>query len=136
MITTRLKIIFALTVLVNALHGIEEYLTGLYNGPTWLTVIGPLANMPANQATFAVYEIMFSLLLFAVLVAVVANDKWQFRLLPMISIFYLVELEHPVIAAYQRSYHPGLFTALLFPVLAFLFWQEWLRVYRETRQKS
>jgi hypothetical protein len=136
MITHRLKYIFAASIPVFILHGIEEYFTGFYNLDKldeW--IFGLLPFVSIHQAMFATFQIMFWLLLIVSLLLLL-NERAQFYILGLAGVIYVFELHHPIKALLTGGYYPGLITSLVFPIIAFLFWKEWLRIKNNTNRKT
>ena len=124
MISSKLKTIFGISVLLFVAHGLEEYLTGFYNIDSHFSfVFRPLFAMPIEQATFLLFQIMIWFL-FSFCFLLVSGEKWQIRLMTLLGFGYLYELHHIIKAVYVGGYYPGLITALTFPILAFFYWRE------------
>ena len=130
MISSRLKNIFILSILVFIAHGLEEYFTGLYNVDSHVEfMFGYFNTLPNLQAIFFLFQIMFwfTLIIFALLIS---GEKWQLRLMIIPGLVYIYELYHFWKAISVGGYYPGLITALMFPVIAFFFWKELIRNYK------
>ena len=124
MISSRLKIIFGLSVPVFIAHGIEEYLMGFYDmSPDFLFVFSPLLVMPERQALFLLLQIMVWLLL-GISFLLVLGGVWTRHVIILLGLLYVYELHHFIDAFRAGGYAPGLITALAFPVFAVLFWRE------------
>ena len=129
MITAKLKIIFAFSVPVFIMHGIEEYITGFYELDAldeW--IFGLLPFTSTHEATFATFQVMFWLLLIISSLLLV-SDRVRFQVLLLIGFVYVIELHHPIKAILAGGYYPGLITSLVFPVFALLFFREWWRIW-------
>jgi len=63
--TTRLKNIFGLSILLFIAHGVEEFLTHFYETDAWdQAIFGSLfGNLSTHGATFVTFQVMFWLLL-------------------------------------------------------------------------
>ena len=135
MITTRLKVLFALSIPLFIVHGIEEILTGFYAVDAWdQFLFTPFATLSPHGVMFVTFQLMFWLLLVVSLV-LLSGEHWRLRMLGIIGLVYVFELHHPIKAILAGGYYPGLITSLFFPVLAYFFWKEWLRV-RSTTKNS
>ncbi|MBI3573805.1 HXXEE domain-containing protein [Candidatus Kaiserbacteria bacterium] len=133
MISTRLKIIFALSIPFFIVHGAEEYLTHFYDiDSSYHFVFGWLASASAYQAMFATFEVMLWIL-FVVALLLLLGERSRFWLLGIVGIIYVFELHHIIKALLAWSYYPGLITSFAFPIFAFLFWKEWMRLYYHNR---
>lgn len=131
MITKTLKTIFAVSVPVFIAHGIEEFLTHFYDIDSHdQAIFGLFSSLSTHGAMFVVFQIMFLLLLIISLLLLMGN-KWQFYTLSLIGIVYVYELHHIIKAISVGGYYPGLYTSLAFPVLAVLFWKEWLKARKQ-----
>ncbi len=132
MITKRLKIIFALSIPLFVLHGIEEFTTHFYDIDIHSQkIFGVLSGLSNHGATFVTFQVML-LLLLLISFLLILGEKWRFNTLAIIGAIYIYELHHIYKAIMVGGYYPGLYTALLFPVLAFFFWKEWLRAKKQT----
>ncbi len=133
MISQRLKNIFVLSIPVFIAHGLEEYLTGFYNTDSHIKFIfGYLNTLPNPQATFLLFQIMLwlALIVFAFLIS---NGKWRLGLMVIPGLIYIYELHHIFKAFSVGKYYPGLITALVFPIIVFLFWKELLKNYKSRK---
>ena len=135
MITPRLKIIFGLSIPLFIVHGTEEFMTGFYNLNQWHEwIFGLLPFTSVHQATFSIFQVMFWVLLI-VSFLLLFSERTRFYVLVLIGIIYIFELHHIVKAALVGGYYPGFLTALFFPIAAFFFWREWLRIFWRTTPK-
>ena len=132
MITNKLKIIFGFSIPIFILHGIEEFVTHFYDIDAHdQAIFGLLSSLSNHGATFVVFQIMLWLLLIISLLLLLGS-KWQFYTLAIIGVIYIYELHHVYKAIAVGGYYPGLYTALAFPIIGFLFWREWLKVKKQT----
>ena len=130
MITSRLKIIFALSIPLFIAHGIEEIMTGFYKLDAWDEwIFGLLSFTSIHEAMFATFQVMLWLALIVFLLSLF-GERARFYLLAFAGIIYVFELHHPIKAALAGGYYPGLVTSLVFPVIAYFFWREWLKIYK------
>ncbi|HCB35095.1 MAG TPA: hypothetical protein DEP25_00460, partial [Candidatus Taylorbacteria bacterium] len=115
---------FGLSIPLFILHGIEEYRTGFYNvDKLYQFIFRPFSEMSGNQVMFITFQIMLWLLL-VVSFLLVASERWRLRMIAVLGVVYILELQHIWKAVVSWSYHPGLITALAFPVIGFFFWRE------------
>lgn len=128
MVTQKLKSIFGLSIPVFIAHGIEEFMTHFYDKDAWdQAIFGNLfGNLPTHGATFITFQIMLWLLLI-ISFLLLLGEKWQLRVLAIAGVIYIYELHHVIKAVSVGGYYPGLITALIFPVIAYFFWREWLK---------
>ena len=130
MISKKLKIIFGLSVPVFIAHGIEEYMMRFYDmSPDFLFVFTPLFPMPERQALFLLLQIIVWLML-GISFLLVLGGAWPRRIIILLGLLYIYELHHFIDAFRAGGYAPGLITALIFPVFAFLFWKEFLKTHK------
>ncbi len=132
MITNKLKLIFGVSIPLFILHGIEEFMTHFYDIDTHFgAVFGSLAGLSSHGATFVTFQVML-LSLLIISFFLILGEKWRLNILAIAGLVYIYELHHLYKAVMVGGYYPGLYTALLFPVLAFFFWMEWLRAKKQT----
>ena len=132
MITTRLKTIFGLSILLFIAHGVEEFLTHFYDIDTHnQAIFGALSGLSTHGATFVVFQVMLWLMLTTAFLLLL-GEKWRFNVLAVVGLVYLYEFHHIYKAVLVGGYYPGLVTALAFPIVAFFFWNEWLRIKKQT----
>lgn len=135
MITKRLKLIFGLSIPLFVAHGVEEIMTGFYNLDQWDEwIFGLLPLTSVHEAMFVTFQVMLWLLLLVSFVLLL-GERWRFRTLALIGVIYVFELHHVIKAVSAGGYYPGLITALLFPIFAYFFWSEWLKVWRAPRDQ-
>lgn len=132
MISSRLKNLFLIGILLFIAHGMEEYFTGFLSGngdPIFNFIFRPFEGMSPEEATFVMFQLMFwsSLIMIFLLLS---GKKWALTVLVLPGIIYVVEAHHLIEAAIHRAYYPGMVTALFFPVLAFFYWKELLKQLR------
>jgi hypothetical protein len=130
MITNKLKFIFGISVPLFIAHGIEEFVTHFYDIDSHdQAVFGLLSSLSNHGATFVTFQIMLWLLLI-ISFLLILNEKWRLNVLALAGLVYIYELHHIYKAILVGGYYPGLYTALLFPIIGFLFWKEWLGIYK------
>jgi hypothetical protein len=140
MASRQLKWIFGISIPIFMAHGLEEWATCFYGVDShykWL--FSPFDGMPANKATFLLFNLMAWLWLWTGLLLSL-SPKWQLPLAILPGILYLFELHHFLDLYQHRRYTPGLVTSAAFPFLAFLFWRQWMRdvaaAVRDTRSSA
>lgn len=128
MITKKLKIIFGISIPLFIAHGIEEFATHFYNIDVHSQeIFGALSGLSNHGATFVTFQIMLWLLL-AVSLLLILGERWRFNVLAIAGLVYVYELHHIYKAVSASGYYPGLYTALVFPIIGFFFWKEWLQI--------
>lgn len=128
MITSRLKYLFLISIPVFIAHGLEEYFTGFYDiDQLDQIVFSPLAAMSTHQATFAMFQIMFWILLIVSFLLIFKYERWRLYLITFLGLIFIFELHHLYKAVAVGGYYPGLISALAFPVLGFFWWKELLK---------
>lgn len=137
MITTKLKTIFGLSILLFIAHGIEEFVTHFYDTDAWDQAIfgNFFGYLSTHGATFITFQVMLWLLLI-ISFLLLSGEKWQFRILAIVGVIYIYELHHIIKAVSVGGYYPGLVTALVFPGIAYFFWREWLRIFQLSSLKK
>jgi len=127
MITNKIKIIFGLSIPLFILHGIEEFTTHFYDIDIHSgAVFGYLSGLSNHGATFVTFQVMLWLLL-VISFLLLLGEKWRLNVLALAGLVYVYELHHIYKAVMVGEYYPGLYTALLFPVIAIFFWKEWFK---------
>jgi hypothetical protein len=127
MISSRLKNIFAFSIPLFIAHGLEEYFFGFYNIDSHIKfMFGYFEQMMPLQATFLIFQIMLWLLLI-VSYFLIRGERWRLWLMAIPGIIFIYELHHFYKALDVGGYYPGLVTALLFPVIGYLYWKEWTK---------
>ncbi len=135
MIAKRLKIIFGLSIPLFILHGIEEFRTGFYKADAVSEFIfRPLERMSEHEIMFVTFQVMFWLLLVVAFLMTI-SERWRLRMMVVLGLVYIVQLHHIWKALVSWSYYPGLYTALLFPIVGFFFWKELLPQLRKANNK-
>lgn len=128
MISPKLKTLFLLLSLVFIAHGFEELLTGFYNIDSHVAfVFGFVQAWTPIHAAFFVFQIMMWLL-FIISFFLILGPKWQLRLLVIPGLVIIYEFHHFYKAIEIGVYYPGFFTALLFPILGYWYWKEWMKM--------
>jgi len=136
MITNRLKYIFALSIPLFIVHGIEEFSTHFYDIDAHdQAVFGLLSGLSVHGATFVTFQVMLWLLLI-ISFLLILNEQWRFRVMIIPGLIYIYELHHIYKAVGVGGYYPGLVTALVFPIVAYFFWREWLRSLAQMSAKN
>lgn len=137
MITSRLKLIFGLSIPLFIAHGIEEFTTHFYDTDAWdQAIFGNLfTDLSTHGATFVTFQIMFWLLLIVAFILLM-GERWRFYMITLLGMIFVFELHHPIKALLAGGYYPGLITSLGFPILAFHFWREWLRIFQARALKE
>ncbi|MSR71677.1 MAG: HXXEE domain-containing protein [Candidatus Taylorbacteria bacterium] len=130
MITNKLKIIFGLSIPLFIVHGIEGFMTHFQDVDAHdQKIFGLLNGLSNHGATFVTFQVMLWLLLIISFLLLI-GQRWQFNILAIVGLVYIYELHHIYKALITGGYYPGLYTALLFPVVAVFFWKEWLKIYK------
>ena len=131
MISSRLKLIFGLSIPLFVAHGFEEYFTRIYDVDSQVQfALGFLKPFGSLQTRFMIYQIaLWALLIVAYIL--VMKGIWQRPLLIFLGLLFVYDLQHIYDAFVTGGYYPGLATSLAFPFLAYFFWREWLKVYQK-----
>lgn len=134
MISQKLKNIFILSIILFVAHGVEEFFTGFYNvDKSFLLTVGKLSNnLPL---VFIFYQIILWLILLLAYFFLRKN-KWVFPIPITLIILMILELQHLYETLITGKYYPGTYTAVIFPLLAFLFWKELIKNLRQNHEKN
>lgn len=132
MITVKLKEIYLVSVVLFLIHGIEEYLTQF---PTIDPIFTGIArHIPIDQnLLFILLQIVWLLFLTAIIIIAPSREKVALRLMVLVGLVFIFELEHLIRAAVSQSYYPGLVTAVLLAIIGFTFWNEFSKVNQRRR---
>lgn len=87
--------------------------------------------MSAPQAAFLLFQIMIWLLL-VISFLLITKEKWRLRVMVIPGSIYIFELHHFWEALISGGYYPGVITAIAFPIIGFLFWQELLKNFQHS----
>lgn len=135
MVSKKLKILTALTILLLYLHAYEEAVTGFPQSDVFFIWIGNAFLNQTTEAYWVSHIIWFVLL--AISFLLILGGKWTLRILSIFSLVFIVELHHVIKAIiYQKLYYPGMFTALLFPILGIFYWRELIINWRKNYGRS
>lgn len=122
MISQKLKNIFVFSIIFFIAHGVEEFLTGFYNvDKSFLLTVGKISNN--LSLAFILYQIILWLLLLLAYFFVKKN-KWVLPISITLIVLMILELQHLYETLIIGKYYPGTYTAVIFPIIAFLFWKE------------
>jgi len=128
MISEKLKNIFLLSVIVFIAHGLEEIIRGFSNiDPHLDFMFGKLATLPTMQALFILFQVMLWFLLI-IGYFMLKGEKWRLWLMFIPGLIFIYELHHFYKAFEVGGYYPGLYTALVFPIIGYFYWQELIRI--------
>lgn len=122
--------LFLTAVILWVAHGVEELATGFYAVDSQVKfMFGFTEKLTSLHASFLVFQIMLWLILI-VSYLLILGPKSQLRLIIIPGIILVYELYHIYKAVAVGGYYPGLITALGFPIIAFLFWQQLLKEFK------
>ena len=130
MITSRLRRIMALCIVLFLLHGLEEWFSGFYDVDPTFGLAARLA--PSKAASVFVGSQIALWVMLVVFYILLLGAKWRLRALVLFGLVVTFEVEHVVLALVKRAYYPGAVTSTLFIPLAVLFWMELRRVWQMT----
>lgn len=127
MISKRLRNLFYFSIPIFIAHGLEEYFTGLYSVDSHVKfMFGYFESIATSQAVFLLFQIMLWLMLL-VSAVLIFNEKSRLYIMVIPAIIFIYELHHFWKAFDVGGYYPGLVTALLFPLVGYFYWKEWLK---------
>jgi len=128
MLSKKLKTIFLFSILLFYVHGLEEILTDFYSTDVFVGYIANFFNsMP--QAVYWILHIGWWVLLLVVFLLIIGG-KWHLRIMVLYGIVLIFESHHLIKAIETWGYYPGMITALFFPIVAFFFWRELIKIYK------
>ncbi len=114
-------------------HGVEEFMTHFYDTDAhYGAVFGTLSELSNHGATFVTFQVMLWLLLI-ISFFLILGENWRFNVLAIVGLVYIYELHHLYKAVVIGGYYPGLYTSLVFPVMTFFFWKEWLQAKKQIK---
>jgi len=88
MVTNKLKTIFAVSVLLFIVHGLEEMFTGFYELDAWdQAIFSPLAHLSVHGAMFVTFQIMFWILLIVVSILLL-NERAHVSICSLFQVSY------------------------------------------------
>lgn len=118
--------IFGFSIPLFIAHGLEEYFNNFYNIDSHSKfLLKPFLGVADYQASFLVFQISFWILLILVFLFNRNLPKW---LTVAIGLVYVYEIHHIIKAIEFGGYYPGLITALGFPIVAYFYWREFIRL--------
>jgi len=127
MISQKLKNIFEFSILLFLAHGLEEYFTGLYNLDSFYQ------SFSNPKAVFVVVILVLSNALLIISFLLVQKNKWVFGLSILLELVIIYELVHIYEAIKIWGYYPGLYTALVFPIMGYFLSKELLNNYKRSK---
>lgn len=124
-ISSKLKQLFLLAIVLSIAHGIEELATGFYNTDrSFLLTVGKVGGNLA--VAFVIYWLILWGLFWLAYMLVV-RGKWIRILSGIVGVVMLLELQHLYEVVATGKYYPGAYTAILFPIIGFFFWKELIK---------
>lgn len=129
MVSQKLKNIFLFTIITIYIHGVEEVITGFPHVDGFMGFGAAYFKISPEQFYWIAHVIFWVSL---PLLYILFNKKHIALLLfSLFGLFFIIELHHIFKTAYFRSYYPGLLTALIYPFIGVLYWQELLKNWRK-----
>ena len=124
MISKKLKFLFQISIPLFIIHGAEEYLSG-YTGSIEKIFV------PDPRGLFLLFQIAFVVILLLLATPCYCNKKTQLVIMTFVGLIFIFEMIHIVEAFKIGNYYPGLFTAVFFIPIGFLFWKELLTNFKK-----
>ncbi len=129
MISKNLQLLFVLSLLLIAAHGVEETLTEFRRtDPFVISIANYLGTTP--EMFYWIFHIIWWVLLPSVYIFLRKSDV-LLPLLTLFSIVFVFELHHVVKAVIANRYYSGMFTALFYPILGVFFYKELIKNWKE-----
>ena len=125
--TSKLKKLFFLGLLLLIAHGLEEIFTGFYNiDYQFHFVFSPLIALPEPQGLFILFQILLWIALLILGLSTI-SQRWRLRLMIIPAIIFVFEVHHIILAIGIGGYYPGLITAIFLPIVGIFFWRELMK---------
>ncbi len=122
MISTKLKKLLGISLLLIYAHGLEEIITGFYPSDRYMIFFSSLfASIP--QATYWISHLLFWVFLLISYLLVIGG-RWKYFVLALFGTIFFIELHHPIDAFLTGGYYPGMITALIYPFIGFFYWKQ------------
>ena len=122
MISQKLKNIFAISIPIFIIHGLEEYFTGLY-------AVDPFYQLFSNpKLIFVIIVLIFLNIILVISYILIQKNKWTLGLFVLFELLLVYELTHIYMAVKVGGYYPGFITALIFPVITVFVGKELIKI--------
>lgn len=128
MVSKKLKTIFLISVILFYIHGIEEVMNNFYHVDSFILGIANFFNTIPQAVYWISHTAWWSLLVIVLLFLV--GGRWVLHLMAVYGLVLIFESHHLIKALTVSGYYPGVVTALFFPIIAFFFWRELVKLYR------
>lgn len=116
------KILIIFTSALIIAHSTEEYFTSFQTpDAVFIAMHNVLAPQLDNDLFFIIFQILSDIIFIAMLVILTQKKKEMWGAWLM-SALMLIELHHIFEAIMRQTYHPGLVTALLYPLYTLAWW--------------
>lgn len=133
MISKHLRLLFLLSLLLIAAHGVEETFTGFRHTDSFVVAFGNFFNM-TPEAFYWTFHILWWILLPSVYIFL-RKSTFMLPLLTIFSIVFIFELHHVIKALMASQYYPGVITASFYPILGIFFYKELIKNWRLKLQR-
>lgn len=134
MISKKLKLLFLLTLILIAAHGVEEFNTKFLYIDESNRFFANLLNTK-EEIFYWAFHIMWWLMLIVVYLLIMGG-KWALIPLTLFGIVYVFEIHHMFKGFQTGGYYPGMLTALFYPVLGIFYWKELIKNWRVNNGRS
>ena len=131
MVSKKLKIIFFISVILFYIHGVEEVMNNFYDIDSFILGIASFFDS-IPQAVYWISHAAWWLFLVIVLLFLIGG-RWMLHFMTVYGLILIFESHHLIKAFTASAYYPGMVTALFFPVVAFFFWRELIKLYRNIK---
>ncbi|OGG29407.1 hypothetical protein A2971_03910 [Candidatus Gottesmanbacteria bacterium RIFCSPLOWO2_01_FULL_46_21] len=129
MVSSKLKKILLISLLLIYAHGLEEIITGFYPRDRYMIFFSSLfTDVP--QATYWISHTMIWFFFFISFLLVIGG-RWKFIVLALFGSIFFIELHHSIDALLTNGYYPGMITATFYPVVGIFYWRQLLIDWRK-----
>ncbi len=128
MISTKLKNILILTMLLVAAHAIEENIAGFYAKDLFIQYPSVYFNS-IPQTFYWTSHIMWWLMIL-IGFFLILGGKWTLRILTLFGSVYFFELHHVIKGILAGQYYPGMLTGAIYPFVGFFYWKELIKNFK------
>lgn len=128
MVPMNFLIIFAVSILLNYLHGIECIKTKFYDvEPNFYFCTKYFKTI--HESVYYVFHGTFWIFLLLMLCFLLGGN-WIFIPLGLYGTVFFSEFHHFIKGIKKRKYYSGMITSFFFPILGFFYWIELLKLWR------
>ena len=124
----KLKKLYLLSLILIYSHAIEEIATGFAYGDHFMAFFADIFNT-SPQSFYWVSHIIWWLAL-PILYLLLHKSKYALYLLTIYGLVFFIEIHHVIKGITSASYHPGMITAIIYPIFGVFYWKQLLNVWK------